>query len=491
MDNNHNNKNKYESLNKNNHNDNNFNRNDTRSSVVDINNDYSRYLNDELNDEQTRRFYNNIFNNLILNDDNTKRIAENIYTSLLNKTGEYTNLDIEYMSRYTIYYNYYHIKYDENGNVRPGYENCEIPTYRETDLNPGEPLDTTNPVTLAGFVPDYEVVVVDSRFTIDRIRSGDKTALLSYIHSLCHEMVHYKQHYEAKSGICTDSALYYIFDKIIRLTDFDNRDQNYWFRDHEVEAELEGMRQAISIGERYMPTEIEAIKRVSRKREEKLLRETISLQYDDTQTSALRDFYTIGVLITFFQSGDLAVQDLSKKTFITYPQLENFIDPSGKIKSEVELLDRYRVARLANNPIAKIYEMFLIYIYSRDDVMNINLSSERLSEKRLFISNQVRKEIHLLTQLTKLVDGRETSVKITNTFSVNIEQVVRLRIERLEKYRIFLKSVDFDRTHNHDDVLDELDFVINSYHGLYNKALEQNIDKDLIDKEITENKIVK
>lgn len=443
--------------------------------------EYQLLMHNDISGSKKSKIIKRLLDYLIREDEKSKEYASNYYYYLLNRDGSYDEEEIDFITRYTIYLNYHRIKYDEEGKVKPGYEYVGMPKIMVIDK-----IDESEETqTLAGYA--MNTVVISRDFSITPWRDGDKEKLFGYIQALCHEMVHYKQDYEAKNGMLTMSSFKEIIWMATTQQSFDD-EHNYRFREIEVEAQIESMLYAVEIGRQYLPREVTAHEAMLQSREQYLMEEALSFQQDDENTVALRDFYDIGLLSIAVATGIKRNEkeiDLLEK----YPQLLAFFNENRQMRSEEELLEGYQVSLKTNQEVASIYEEFLVYIYQKESVIhNQELKPELREVKKLFILKQVKKEIEMLETIKAMSKKTDDSIERLKKWGLDIEEIIRQRKERLKIYEEFLSSYEAEEQ---DDV--EIIKGIKEQYDIILKeigdkcALEEMIDNDIKPVEIDNN----
>lgn len=440
--------------------------------------EYQSILQNNISESKKEILFKRLISNILLEDKQSEEYASSVYRYLLNREGEYSSSEIDFITRYTIYLNYHRIKYDEDGKVKPGYEKLSMPK-----INVEDRISETEDI-LAGYA--LSTVLISRDLIITPWKNGNKEKLFQFIQALSHEMVHYKQDYEAREGMLTLSSFKEILSAAARGQQYDDEERNYYFRDIEVEAQVESMTYAVEIGQEYLPDIISAQRIMLQKKEDYLIEEALSFQYDDESTLALRDFYDIGMLSVAVANG---VEILGNKIDLLerYPQLNAFFNENRQMRSEEELLTAYQYLLKDNNELASIYEQFLVYIYHREDVMkNQNLPIELIEIKRMFILRQVRKELKTLNIIHQLEkDGKR--IERLEKWGLNIEKIVRLRKQRLELYYQFLKSLQTNEKETCEIIkstIDEYEIVLKD---LGSKKNLEEIMKNTIEKKLDDN----
>ncbi len=415
--------------------------------------------------------------NLQLEDSESQEYASSIFHYLLNREGPYEDSEVEFITFFIIYLNYRKIKYDENGNIRQGYEKARIP---EIKVSPYIPEAES---ALAAYA--LSTVYISSELCIKPFQEGDKDSLFAYIQALSHEMVHYRQDYEAYHGLLTESSFKCILEQSIRLQEYDDNEINYRFRETEVEAQVESMQYAIELAQEYFPSYVSFQQKMLLSRENYLMEEALSFQYDDENSLALRDFYDIGLLSIAVATG-IKRNNRTIDLLERFPQLLAFFNENKSIRSEEELLIGYQYAKETNNPISNIYEQFLVYIYHKEpNLQNTSLSSELLQVKKEFIINQIEKEKIFLEQIEYMIHYQEHSItKITQRWKLNVEEIIRQRKERITHYKSFLESIS--ELSEEDEIHNIIEIELNTYEILLDK-IDKNIAIDnMLDEIIVE-----
>lgn len=404
---------------------------ETRFSPISFS-DVQAFFEGLLSEQDMELLFDKLISNVLVNDEESKKYASKVFYYLLNREGEYNQAEIVFITEYLVYLNYYHFKYDEDGNIRNGYHEAIMP---DIDI---VPFISDDHLMKASF--SSNTLSISSILSILPFQKGDKKSLFSYIQILCHEMIHYRQDYEAKYGLLTNSSFRGILFAAIKGQDFDDSVRNYHFRDVEVEAQAESMKTAILIVKNFMPDYSSFIKEMSENRNDYLLSEAFSFQLDDQGTLALRDFYDIGLLSVAISNNT----NLLRK----FPQLGLFFNDNGQMQSEEKLLDGYQTAKKTNKDVANIYEMFLVYLYQKEEILkNISLSPELLSVKRSFIRKQIEVEETYLETIEQILSKHPYLIqKIRNAshFDVNVSEIIQLRRRRIERYQAFLGEKDIN-----------------------------------------------
>ncbi len=430
-------------------------------------------LEESLTKEEKSFLLGKIISNLQLEDIASQEYASSIYHYLLNREGTYEESEINFITFFTIYLNYRKIKYDEEGNVRQGYNKVRIPSIEVT------PYVQESESALAAY--SLSTVYISSELSINPFKDGDKDCLFAYIQALSHEMVHYRQDYEASHGLLTESSFKCILEQAIRWQEYDDNSLNYRFRETEVEAQIESMQYAVELAQEYFPSYLSFQEEMLFRRENYLMEEALSFQYDDEKILALRDFYDIGLLSIAVAKG-IQRNNITIDLLKVYPQLLAFFDENKNIRSEEELLKGYQFAKETNNPISNIYEQFLVYIYHKEpNLQNESLSSELLQIKRSFIISQIEKEKKFLEQIEYMIHYREHAItRITRRWKLNVEEIIKQRKERIKYYKAFIESrSEFSET---DEIQNIINIELNAYELLLDKidktvAIDNMLDK--------------
>lgn len=439
-----------------------------RSEIIVLDeNDIQSVIDGNLSDEKKKELLRGIISNINLEDKKSEEYASYIFRYLLNRDGSYDDNEIEFITYYTIYLNYHKMKYDLHGNVRSGYEDAKMPSVSIDQHVYG--LD--NAYAAYGL----STVFISSELSIKPFREGDKDSLFSYLQIISHEMVHYKQDYEATHGLLTESSFNNILHEVIVQQEYDDANRNYRFREIEVEAQIESMRYAIELAQEFFPSYASFQERMFVERENYLMEEALSFQFDDASIFALRDFYDIGLLSIAVSSGTKRVGP--RKLLEKYPQLLSFFHENGQMRSEEELLLRYKELKDNNSSIANIYEMFLVYIYHKDPILrNTNLSSDLLNAKKDFIYSQIQKENNYIEQIKEMIYYRERSIrKIVKRWDINIEEIIEQRRKRIESYKMFLESIIEINEIDISTLSEIIDKQLNDYRKILDK-IKKNIE---------------
>lgn len=410
----------------------------------------------DTNEQIKDNIIKNIISNIFLNDSLSIKRAHSLFEYLVNREGGYSDSEINFITYYIVFLNYHRFKYDEKGNERIEYKEAKTPIIKMTSAEEIPNFEKT----LAAYSSIGNMILVNKDLSIEPFRDGNKDELFSYIQILSHEMIHYRQSYEASHGILTPSSFNGIVSNIIRVQSFDDHKKNYRFRHEEVEAQIESMEYAIEVAKEFFPDYIDFQEKMLAEKEDYLLEEALSMQQDDTSALVLRDFYDIGGLsVTISQKPDYYLS--------RYPQLLVFFNNQGQIRNEKELLRDYVFAQEENNPIADVYEQFLVYIYHKDDILsNTDLPNNVLLAKKAFISLQVKKEEKYLSQIKQIIDDHKQKVRSKAVWEAHhVEDIVKLRKQRLQGYHEFLSSVG-EKIDNTDDIIRELQDIINDYEDI-------------------------
>lgn len=442
--------------------------------------EYNSLFRPDVSDDVKLEIFQKIISNILLEDFYSKQQASDFFKYLLNRDGSYSESEVMFISYYVLYLNYCRIKYDERALPRAGFENIELP--KLVFATASELPDFDNKKTLAAYsyVDNTVYVNLDSK-ALAFMDNGDKDKLFAYLQYLSHEMVHYRQAAEADSGMLSVSAFNHILSFIIRNQQFDSDDENYRFRDWEVEAQIESMKYAVELGREYFPQYIEFQERMLRRREDYMLEEALSMQNDDTNFSVLRDFYDIAALNVVMASED---RNTLNFLFRKFPQLNIFYDKSGCMRSEESLLQGYSTAMKIDASVASIYEKFLVYLYNwSESANNANLPDDLLREKVNFISAQVEKELFYLSVIEKIVDDHKEKIggrgRVWEKF--HTKRTVRMRKRRLQLYYEFLSSVTIGQD---SKVLSDIEAMINSYDIIISKFDNFTMINKMLDSDI-------
>jgi hypothetical protein len=290
--------------------------------------------------------------------------------------------------------------------------------------------------------------------------------VVNYLRLICHEMTHHRQMYEAKKDMMTKSAYDYISRHLFYGSNFDS-DTNYRFRQIEVEAELEGMKQAIRIARLYTPQAQKGIEEVTEQREQLLLERAASIQYAQVNgLFYLTDEYDVRGMVEVVKSHP---EVLNK-----YPQLRVLFDPqTGKVASEEKLLDLYSRSKGGQAKSDLIYEQYLIYLYSNKNVIiNTNLPARLLVIKTKFIISELRKEYKYCKQITELL-SKPYLIRVSKEFLSNqASNIINLRKNRIILYQEYLKLVNVDA--NFIELSNELINIYNDTENDLKHYLENN-----------------
>ena len=214
----------------------------------------------DLTKKEMRALFANLASNLD-NDLEKTRMADIVYQKLLTRRKKFALEELVFITQYSLYLSYIDVKCDEKGEVKSGYECFSIPKLYIRKENIIKKVD------YAGSYNNYPPIIEISSTTMDDLIKtpfsfSGPSSLLSYIKVICHEMTHHKQQYEADMKFMTKSAYNNIIsDTLDRI--YDDYHTNYDFRGVEVEAELEGMAQAVRLARKYIPEKIKDIETIS------------------------------------------------------------------------------------------------------------------------------------------------------------------------------------------------------------------------------------
>ena len=364
---------------------------------------------------------------------------DRIYQLLLNKGKKYTNAEMIFLTQYTVYQSYLLTKYNPDGTLNPTYRNYTLPILR---IRYDVPKDVGYSAVhkYPGIIEvNYENFMA-SCISRPLERKLDDVYLVDYLHVICHEMTHHRQMYEAMNGMMTKSAYDYLCRLLFRDSIY-NEDVNYRYRQIEIEAELDGMRQAISIGRRYMPKKQRGAEVIALDSEQILLETAASIQYEQNKgLFYLTDEYDVREMVKLIrQHPDLVRQ---------YTQLSTLFDANtGEVVSEEKLLALYKRNRGMPIKADLIFEQYLIYQYSnRDILLNTNLPAELLTQKTKFIINQVRKEYDYCKKVMQLVNSPRL-LRVNREFMINqAPNVFNMRQQRIRLYKEYLEKVNVNQS---------------------------------------------
>ena len=400
---------------------------------------YNEYIGgSKLSEKQKLELFHNLICDVFVNP-NKREMSDIVYYKLLNKGKKYTNTELIFIAQYTVYKSYINIRYDINGREKPGYEYFKMPFL-------GIRYDLPKSETFSGVHREPGIIELNyDQFASQYISRPFNTnitqsEIIDFLHVICHEMTHHRQQYEAQNNLLTKSAYDYICRRVFYQHKFDTP-SNYGFRQIEVEAELDGMMQAIRLGRDYTPGEQRELESAIRRREQIILEKAASVQYaNGFNKYYLTDEYDVRGMVEAVRK--------DPNIFKYFPQLRQLYDErTGNMVSEERLLDLYDSARGGAVHADQIYEQYLIYKYSdRNILLNNNLSNNLLHVKINFIKMELRKEYEYCRQIYSLSFKPNLLRMSKKFFDDNAGNIIRLRRDRISAYQDFLKRVHVDKS---------------------------------------------
>jgi len=441
---------------------------------------YRKYIQKTMNADEEEKFLTNIL--LFLSSSNeVDIIAEKIYSDLLKGKENLTLINLKFLINYTVYKKYCEIKYDNDGNVRKGYEKFNFP---ELSLNFDINTNNLGYFTLNDGIPSIAIKYYD--YLEKAMLSGNVhlVALYNIIQTINHEMTHYKQEYELNSSMLTKSSFnmlkHYIAYNKFATKDFDEYEVNYKFKEIETEAEFNAYIDTIKIIKKYIPDEKKLIEFYEKKKDSILDEESISYQELNNQEYYLRDEYNLKSMISALKE--------DKSILERYPQLQYFFDKEGLLKSEIDLLKGFSQC---DNDTREIYYEFFTYIYGLGDYRDVtnNLSEDLMEVKFNIIKKLLKQEVNYYKVLDSLDDDPNRIFERTNFMFVDYfnEEVMKIRKERVSNYNLFLQAykVEMKSNDSFKTTIGEIDSYIELTENILclNKIFVDEIKNNLSNKD--------
>ena len=418
-----------------------------------------KYLVGELSIEEEKDFYNLLLSNLENPDpeirESAKFYADSLYKFILQSDIRLSAEDIIFIGHYTMFLNYEKMKYDEQGNIREGYEEMTIPSFRiYKKFN-----NNNNGRCKVGFFSgsnDKSYVGID--YNVSDCSSSEQK--FSYIQAISHEMRHFQQYYEFKKRILNDHSFGYYISGLS-----ENKEDNYWFENIEIDAEEYGDRQVIDIIDKYArDSEKEKLRQIYKKHLEYLqINKSLAYAFYRDSKVYLTDvadimwiFKEMDDSLSFdeeneeeIESGQSTFTDFfvdELKTFGLIPDIFVFTtDKRLVLVSEQKLLDSY----YSIEPDKKdIIERALKFLYSLDNDgrKKYSLDYENIISptKIRFIKEQLDKEEQFLEDIKKIQKYPDSLIRGDRSilFSNLINDIINIRIKRIQYYEKTLKFVD-------------------------------------------------
>lgn len=433
-------------------------------------------------EDEQMDFFRNLMCSLDRHDSLEK--AEKIYGDLLKCNKVLSDSELVFVINYTVYKKLRSIKYDSNGNVKPGYEGMEFPKIN---------LVFDDPTSVLGFYQsnqkeNYSINLKFDGFTKLLLSSEtmNKRVMYELIHVINHEMTHYKQEYDAYAGLMTSSFFNYItciLAKKYSTEFFDEYSTNYAYKSLEAEAELDSLRDTIEYINKYLENP-NSLKRYSRLRRNRLKEKYVAYQLSTDYEYILRDEYNVKCLI-------LSVKE-DKNLLVEFPQLRQFFEADGTLKSEGDLLKGFS---RSDDDTKKVYIEFFNYLYGLGDYRDVTTD---LSPDLKEIKYDVIKEL--------LIKESKYYCSLENTSSTDLmrmsgfglafrkEKFLELRSERIKNYGLFLhvyklenklEEVDLSRAREVDECIGIAEGIL-KLNQIFETSLDGSTfiddgDKDILD----------
>lgn len=276
------------------------------------------------------------------------------------------------------------------------------------------------------------------KFSLENNRQGVASDV-SMIHTMFHELEHYKQNCITKNGVINISSINNIINVLSRkyLTDkdFDEYMKNYFFMEKEREANIVGWNETAYFLKEYGNKEKnrDLIKSISNK-VNAFLEKSYSLKKTKDGVRVRAEEYNIDNLVNIIKNNPGELQE--------YPQLKLFFNDNGSRKSLYDIIREYSKIRFdksivhsKQSDLMDVYEIFLSPFFSKTNDLSV-IKIEQFNEEEkisLFalIVNEYFKEIKKLKSMLDIYDGNKE--KYLNFIAYSC-------VENIKKYYYFLKS---------------------------------------------------
>ena len=434
---------------------------------------YQKFINGfKLSEKQKLELFNNLISNVFTNTEKLI-MANQVYKSLLNKGNKHTNAEMIFLTQFTVFQSYRMTKVLKYGPHNPMYEDYVLPELRIR-------YDVPKETRFAAFQEEPGIIEVNyENFMAHYIsRPFDRKSqfLIDYLHVICHEMTHNRQMYEAFHGFMTKSAFDYICRQYFYYENFDS-ETNYRYRQIEIEAELDGMRQTIEISRSYTPELQKETEMIVKDSEQILLETASSIQYASINgLFYLTDEYDVRGIIQVVKNKPQSLQ--------RFPQLTHLFDVNtGELVSEERLLSIYQSCKGAPIKADLIYEQFLIYKYcnldSMKDLRNTNLPPDLLELKTEFIKEQLYKECDYCKKIMRLLNSPRL-LRVNQEFMKNqAPNILDMRRKRIFLYMEYLKRVKVDQS-----LIDLSNEILKMFDEAYKEYFQEYVDLNKVNDKI-------
>ena len=400
-------------------------------------------------------YYNYLLANV---EHGTAEEADEVYKIIMSRFKVNEDVeDIAFLGLYTLYLEFKKVKYDEEGNIRKGYEEFQLPSLK---IYKSSKLGGTR-----GFYQEgsKKISIVEEFAKVKNIMSS-----LAFIYAICHEARHYTQEYEMEHGILNESSFAFLVrDKEGKI--------NYWNRTVENDANEHAYKRIFEIFKKYFV--LYYIEEMELKNGERISLEaaydecSVYLQgYEAEYESLLKNkkiaFATMerGIFLTdvsdigfiLNEAKELKESKKEEKLQELYDKLSKLgaipkiytLDSEGGLvlQSEENLLEGYFSA---NEEEKIVYEKALKYIYTYEGRNKSDFVHEdsyyKTSELKLrFIKEQLVKEQKYLEEVKKMTEDK--SVVNTSVFSgliiPIINEIIDIRLQRIKYYSMITSTTN-------------------------------------------------
>ena len=373
-----------------------------------------------------------------IGDEDYNNALENIFNKLLHSKKDLKPCEKNFLVQYITY-------------KRCKSLNIPIPKIyiTETFLNSGEKIE--NVKELGQFYIGYGCLIGVSKYLFDKdineIYEGyDISYLIKQMHTVFHEIEHYKQYCYVSKGILNPSSFALIkstlFQDCLSTDDFNEYRTNYDHREIEVEANLNAWEQVGQLLDLYnvheRRDEINSCWRNYSKRDREKAYAWQKAKVSDKLIKVFIEDYNIVNLIKIVNNKPSILEQ--------FPQLKLFFNYDGKIKSTIEFFELYTKLDLEKNGSEedkKIKDIqlccfeFINHLFINNDIENMDFSNTREDINITFfmlLARTLKLELdHIDTMLFNFDETRIEEFKF----------VLNKRINRVEKYyNVLLKNQD-------------------------------------------------
>lgn len=251
---------------------------------------------------------------------------------------------------------------------------------------------------------------------------------------LFHELQHFSQSLDADRGVVSASAMKMIKSNLFRnylsSKEFNEYQQNYDYRETEVEADYQGYKDAFMYLNSLVPKRVRELAKARERSNKMKNKSAFSFQFYENGLKTYIENYNVKMLCKIISKNPRLLND--------YPQLKLFFNGDGSYKGFERLISEYTQAKLSGKSDEYLFtynEFFLIEFKNRLSNGYMDLSNIR-SDDDLFTVFSLVADLFTIetTKLSRMIDG------VNNQNLDLFNKIAPFRVDRIIEYYNFITS---------------------------------------------------